>query len=72
MDRSSSSSTTTDVQPNGSPDLSPTPRPTTLISTATGAASIQPADGDVAVKMEADQRSDGEEEEDMKDGLCVC
>ncbi|XP_068606112.1 uncharacterized protein rbbp8l [Brachionichthys hirsutus] len=46
------------VKLNSSPDLSPSCKPMALISMATSAASDQPADGDVVVKTEADQRSE--------------
>lgn len=62
-DHSSNSHTTTDVKRNSSPDLSPSSGPVALVTIATSRASNQPADGDVAVKNEVDQRTEGEDEE---------
>ncbi|KAM7410785.1 hypothetical protein PAMA_020970 [Pampus argenteus] len=56
-DHSPSSSATTEVKPNSSPDLSPS-GPVALITPAASRASSQPADGDIVVKTEADQRPD--------------
>ncbi|XP_029993641.1 uncharacterized protein rbbp8l isoform X3 [Sphaeramia orbicularis] len=57
-DHSSSSSTATDVKANSSPDLSPSSGPVALISLGTGRASNQPADGDAAVKIEAEPKTE--------------
>ncbi|XP_068194694.1 RBBP8 N-terminal-like protein isoform X2 [Antennarius striatus] len=57
-DRPSNNSATTEVQSNSSPDLSPSCKPVPLISMATSTANNQPADGDVVVKTESDQRSE--------------
>ncbi|XP_070766604.1 RBBP8 N-terminal-like protein isoform X2 [Enoplosus armatus] len=62
----SSKSTTTEVKPNSSPDLSPSSGPVALVTTATGRTSSQPADGDVAVKTEADQRSEETEHRQLR------
>ncbi|KAM9855956.1 uncharacterized protein rbbp8l isoform 2-T2 [Aulostomus maculatus] len=53
-----STTTTTEVKQNHSPDLSPPSGPVALTSTATCRAPNQPAGGDVAVKIEADQRNE--------------
>ncbi|XP_040919953.1 RBBP8 N-terminal-like protein isoform X3 [Toxotes jaculatrix] len=60
-DHSSNSSTVTEVKPNSSPDLSPSPGPMALITVATSRASKQPSDGDVAVKTETDHRTEESE-----------
>ncbi|XP_041860686.1 uncharacterized protein rbbp8l isoform X2 [Melanotaenia boesemani] len=57
-DHSSNSSTATEVKPNSSPDLSPSSGPVALVAPTTSRSSKQPADGDVVVKTEADQRSE--------------
>ncbi|KAM9350302.1 uncharacterized protein rbbp8l [Symphorus nematophorus] len=62
-DLSSTSSTTTEAKQNSSPDLSPPSAPVALVTTETSRANNQPADGDVAVKTEAEQRTEGEGEE---------
>uniref|UniRef100_A0A8C7XSV7 Retinoblastoma binding protein 8-like n=1 Tax=Oryzias sinensis TaxID=183150 RepID=A0A8C7XSV7_9TELE len=49
-------SSSTDPKTNGSPDQSPRSRTINLISPPPGRTRQQPADGDVVVKMEADQR----------------
>ncbi|XP_074499321.1 uncharacterized protein rbbp8l [Sebastes fasciatus] len=55
---SSTTTTTTEAKPNSSPDLSPPSGPMALVSTATIRAGNQPADGNIAVKTEADQRTE--------------
>ena len=65
-DHSCNSSTTTEVKPNSSPDISPPSGPVALLAMAAGRASNQPADGDVAVKTEEDQATEGEDEEEYK------
>ncbi|XP_036958704.1 uncharacterized protein rbbp8l isoform X4 [Acanthopagrus latus] len=57
-DHSCNSSTTTEVKPNSSPDISPPSGPVALLAMAAGRASNQPADGDVAVKTEEDQATE--------------
>ncbi|XP_034028005.1 uncharacterized protein rbbp8l isoform X2 [Thalassophryne amazonica] len=52
----SNSATTTEVKPNGSPDLSPSP--VALVTTATSRATNQPADGDMLIKNESNQRAE--------------
>ncbi|XP_071774825.1 uncharacterized protein rbbp8l [Centroberyx gerrardi] len=54
----SSNSTTPEVKPTRSPDLSPSVGPVALITAATSRTSNQPADGDVAVKTDPDQRTE--------------
>ncbi|XP_056156132.1 uncharacterized protein rbbp8l [Lampris incognitus] len=54
----SSSSTTPEVKPSRSPDLSPPGGPMSLITTATSHTTGQAADGDVAMKTELDQRAE--------------
>ncbi|XP_044068007.1 DNA endonuclease RBBP8 isoform X5 [Siniperca chuatsi] len=66
---SSKSNTTTEVKPNSSPDLSPSSGPVALVTTATNRASKQPADGDVPVKTEADQRTEAEAEHRQLRGM---
>nr|XP_046253724.1 DNA endonuclease RBBP8 isoform X4 [Scatophagus argus] len=61
-DNSSNSSTTTEVKPNGSPEHSPSTGPVALVTTASSRTSNQPADGDVAVKTEVDQRTEESEQ----------
>lgn len=56
-DQSPNSSTTTEVKPNSSADISPSSGPVALITGATSWASKQPADGNVAVKTEVDQKT---------------
>lgn len=56
--------TTIDVKPNSSPDISPASGPVAHVMT-TNRASSQPADGDVAVKMEVDQGNEGDDEEEQ-------
>uniref|UniRef100_A0A3P9LEB7 Retinoblastoma binding protein 8-like n=1 Tax=Oryzias latipes TaxID=8090 RepID=A0A3P9LEB7_ORYLA len=51
-------SSSTDPKTNGSPDQSPRSRTINLISPPPGRTRQQPADGDVVVKTEADQRSE--------------
>lgn len=62
-DHSSNSHITIDIKPNSSPDLSPSsgPGPVALITTATNRANNQPKDGDIAIKTEVDQRTEGVE-----------
>ncbi|XP_056278672.1 uncharacterized protein rbbp8l isoform X2 [Pseudoliparis swirei] len=62
----SSSSTTTEVKPNSSPDLPPSPGPVALVSQATGRAGNQPADGSVAANNEADQRAEESEQRRLR------
>lgn len=62
-DHSSNSRTTTEVR--SSPDISPSSGPVALITTATSKASNQPADGDVAMKTEVDQKTEGTGEEEQ-------
>ncbi|XP_044207373.1 uncharacterized protein rbbp8l [Thunnus albacares] len=57
-DHSPNSSITTEVKPNSSPDISPSSGPVALITAATSWATRQPADGDVAVKTEVDQKAE--------------
>ncbi|XP_030277750.1 DNA endonuclease RBBP8 isoform X5 [Sparus aurata] len=57
-DHSCNSSTTTEVKPNSSPDISPPSGPVALLTMAAGRAGNQPADGDVAVKTEEDQATE--------------
>lgn len=56
--------TTIDVKPISSPDLSPACGPVAHVTT-TNKASSQPADGDVAVKMEVDLGNEGDDEEEQ-------
>lgn len=63
---SSNSSNTTELKANSSPDLSPLPGPVALVTSATSRASNQPADGDIAVKNETDQKKEGENMEGGK------
>ncbi|XP_020560118.1 RBBP8 N-terminal-like protein isoform X4 [Oryzias latipes] len=56
LNRGSEPSSSTDPKTNGSPDQSPRSRTINLISPPPGRTRQQPADGDVVVKMEADQR----------------
>ncbi|XP_028266756.1 DNA endonuclease RBBP8 isoform X2 [Parambassis ranga] len=63
---SSNSSNTTELKANSSPDLSPPCRPVALITSATSRASNQPADGDIAVKTETDQKQEGFEQTDTE------
>lgn len=65
-DHSCNSSTTTEVKPNSSPDISPPSGPVALLTMAAGRAGNQPADGDVAVKTEEDQATEGEDEEELE------
>lgn len=58
-DHSNSSSSTADVKPNSSPELSPSFEP--LITTTTSMATNLPADGNVAMKTEADLRHEESE-----------
>lgn len=60
-DHSSNSRITIDIKPNSSPDLSPSsgPGPVALITTATNRANNQPTDGDISIKTEVDQRTEG-------------
>uniref|UniRef100_A0A3P9JET1 RBBP8 N-terminal like n=1 Tax=Oryzias latipes TaxID=8090 RepID=A0A3P9JET1_ORYLA len=58
LNRGSEPSSSTDPKTNGSPDQSPRSRTINLISPPPGRTRQQPADGDVLVKMEADQRSE--------------
>lgn len=69
-DRSSDSSSTPEVKPKSSPDLSPSPGPVPITTTATSRATKQPADGDVTVKAEADQWTEGEDEHDLGEDAC--
>ncbi|KAE8293016.1 RBBP8 N-terminal-like protein [Larimichthys crocea] len=59
------SSTSTEVKPNRSPDLSPGSMP--LITMVTSRASIQPVDGDVVVKTEGDHRAGETEHRQWKE-----
>lgn len=60
-DHSSSNSTTTDVKQNSSPELSPSSGVMASGTKATSRATNQPADGDVAMKTEADQQAEESE-----------
>uniref|UniRef100_A0A665VKE4 Retinoblastoma binding protein 8-like n=1 Tax=Echeneis naucrates TaxID=173247 RepID=A0A665VKE4_ECHNA len=53
----SSNSSTTDVKPISSPELSPFSGPVALVGTATSRSSIQPPDGDPVSKTDMGQRS---------------
>lgn len=59
-DHSFSSRTITEVK--NSPNISPPSGPVALITTASSKAINQPADGDVAMKTEVDQKTEGEGE----------
>lgn len=66
-DHSSNSTTTTEVKPNSSPDLSPSSGAMALINMAASRVSSQAADGDVAVKTEVDQRTEETEHRQWKE-----
>ncbi|XP_078110392.1 uncharacterized protein rbbp8l isoform X3 [Sander vitreus] len=57
-DHSSNRSTTPDVKPTSPPDYSPCSGPDALLAMATSRASNQPAGGNVALKTEANQRTE--------------
>ncbi|XP_008294345.1 RBBP8 N-terminal-like protein isoform X2 [Stegastes partitus] len=65
---SSSSSSTSEVKPNSSPELSPSSSgPVALVTIpAAGRAANQPADGDAAVKREVDQRAEESERRQLR------
>ncbi|KAF3696497.1 RBBP8 N-terminal-like protein [Channa argus] len=65
-DHFSNMSTTPEVKPNSSPDLSLPPVPVALIATATGRGSNQPSDESVAVKTETDKRSEDSEQQQQQ------
>lgn len=60
-DHSTNSSTAAEVKPKSSPDHLPPSGPVALVTTATSRANNLPADGNVAVKTEGDQRPEGSE-----------
>ncbi|XP_042348599.1 DNA endonuclease RBBP8 isoform X3 [Plectropomus leopardus] len=65
-DHSSNSSITAEVKVNSSPDLSPPSGPVALITMATSRAGNQPADGNVAVKAEVEQRTEESEHRQLR------
>lgn len=76
-EQSSNSYTTKELKSNSSPDLSPPPGPVTLFTAASSKANKQAADGDVAGKTEAQQRAEGEDDEEEQWGpfttsSCLC
>lgn len=67
----STNSSTAEVKPNSSPDHFAPSGPVALVTTASSRANNKPADGNVAMKTEGDQRTEGEEEEDLR-GEAFC
>ncbi|XP_049436293.1 DNA endonuclease RBBP8 isoform X2 [Epinephelus fuscoguttatus] len=65
-DLSSNSSSTTEVKANSSPDLSPPSGPVALITSTTSRAPNHPADGNVAVKTEAEPRPEDTEHRQLR------
>ncbi|XP_068454155.1 RBBP8 N-terminal-like protein [Clinocottus analis] len=66
IEPSNSSSTTTEVKANSSPDLSPAFGAVALVTQATSRASNQPADGSVAERNETDQRTEESEQRRLR------